>query len=188
MKKDLKVWVDLLDNHEQGTLFLQTNITYSEEIKFYTDAAGSGKCGWGCVFDDKWMYGQWPEGFVEQTPFITFLELYALVLAVVTWKDKLKTCRVVVHCDNMSVVHMVNQQMSRCQKCMALIRVLVLEQMRSNFKIGARYLSTKENSLADALSHLQVRLFRTLYPNAHPEPSQPASCLYPPSSNIWNRL
>ncbi len=53
LKKDLKVWVDLLDNHEQGTPFLQTNIMYSEEIKFYTNAVGSEKCGWGCVFDDE---------------------------------------------------------------------------------------------------------------------------------------
>lgn len=141
LKRDLRMWVKLLQDRESGTPFLHTMTETSEDLDFFTDAASSPELGWGSIFGTSWMYAQWPEGFLEKVPLIAFLELYALVLAVATWADRLLQRRVTVQCNNMS----------------------------------------------DALSRLQVKLFKKLNPHASQNASQPVSYLYPPSRDIWNR-
>ena len=55
-------------------------------------------------------------------------------------------------CDNTSAVEMINNTTSSCQNCMVLIRILVLESLKSNVRVFAKYISSKANAYSDALS------------------------------------
>ena len=64
--------------------------------------------------------------------------------------------KVLIHCDNKAVVHMINDMTSGC---MVLIRLLMLNNLRCNRKIKALYIDTKSNLLSDALSRNQMEHF-----------------------------
>ena len=62
-------------------------------------------------------------------------------------------------CDNKSVVEMINQSVSGCFRCMALIRVITWTSIRNNVRFFANYVPTKENIVVDALSRVQLDHF-----------------------------
>ena len=132
------------------------------------------------------MYGQWDEKFIrEQKPSIEYLELYALTAGVITWADQISNCLLTVHCDNIAVVHMVNNLTSGCNRCMILLRMLVLDGLRHNRKLFAVYISTKNNFLSDSLSRLKVDKFRKLaLPDVDKEPTPIAEQMLP-MSKLW---
>ncbi len=134
------------------------------------------------------MSHAWPEGFIQESQVsIAWLELYALTMAIMTWASFLTGKRVLMHCDNQSVVHMVNKQTSPASDCMFLICILVLEQMRNNFTIDTEYIRSEENEIANALSLLQLDWFWELHPSARPHPCLPPQSLCPPYTGIWNQ-
>ena len=98
----------------------------------------------------------------EKEPSIEYLELFALLAGVMNWIKLFENKRIVLFCDNQAVVHMVNTNVSKCKHCMILIRILVLESMIRNVRIYTRYVNTKDNGKADALSRLDLPRFRKL--------------------------
>ena len=158
-KADCRTWATFLGkNQPYGKMIyrpfqdLQENLD-AQVIGFFTDASAGTTRGFGCYYDKRYTYGVWENGFIdEQKPSIAFLELYALCVGVFTWTEKLAGKRLTIHCDNQSVVAMVNHTTSGCENCMWLIRELVLQGLEYNFRVFARYIDTKSNFLADALS------------------------------------
>ena len=65
----------------------------------------------------------------------------------------------------MSVVHMINNNSSKCQNCMVLMRILVLQAMIHNVKINAKHVVGETNIYADRLSRLNYKEFRKLARN-----------------------
>ena len=91
-------------------------------IGFFTDASGNFSLGFGRKFEDEWFFGQWDTLFMkENTPSIVYLELSDLTAGILIWSEKLRNKRIVVHCDNQSVVQMINNTSSSCRNCMYLI-------------------------------------------------------------------
>ena len=90
--QDCKMWLIFLDRigHEQNTLCrlmidFSPNGTNSQILSFTSDASRSKDLGMGVVFGDSWLIGKWsPQFIVQEEPSIEFLELYALVAAVIT--------------------------------------------------------------------------------------------------------
>ncbi len=186
LKLDLQMWIQLLKESSQGTPFLDTDVMYSDALDFATDASLSGELGWGCVFGMLWIYGQWPTDFIQECNLsIAWAELLALVVGVIKWSRFFRSRRIVIKCDNQSIVAMVNQQMSKCIRCMRLLRMLVLDQLKGNCKLRATYIAMKENKLTDALSQLQITKFKNLHPEAADLPSEPLSSLFPLSTTTW---
>lgn len=77
-----------------------------------------------------------------------------------------------VHCDNQSVVAMVNNSTSSCASCMELIRILVSTSMRFNCRIFGKYIKSADNTLADSLSRLDFKRFwahAPIHTKKHPE-------------------
>ena len=125
----------------------------SMDIYFYSDASASGRLGFGCIFNHSWIYGKWNERFIDECdPNIEFLELYALCAGIFMWQNELQNMRITVFCDNMAVVHMVNNMASSCKHCMNIIRLLVLNGLLYNRRIFVKYIDMKSNYLADHLS------------------------------------
>ena len=124
---DCRMWIYFLSMPNSVSLcrpFLDIlGIRTATELDFYTDASASKKKGgFGCFFSGRWNHGMWEPNFVEvHNPSIEYLELYALCVGIFTWSDHFQNQRIIIFCDNMSVVNMVNQTSSKCKNCMVLI-------------------------------------------------------------------
>ena len=153
---DLQMWHKFI---QHASIFSRLFMDYSDalcatEIDFYTDA--SGTIGFGGVCGNSWMYGSWPQNFLDQDPSIEFKELYALVAGALGWLDRFRNKRIIVFCDNQSVVAMVNSTSSSCKRCMILIRLFVLHCLKLNVRLYGRYVNTKANVRADLLSRNRI--------------------------------
>ena len=118
-------------------------------------------------------------------PSIAYLELYALTTGILIWSELLKNCRIVVNCDNQSVVDMVNSTSSNCKNCMYLIRLLALSGLVNNRRVFAKHVRTGNNGLADSLSRLDFDRFYCLAGDGiDPEPESLPEVIWP-LSKIW---
>ena len=125
----------------------------ADEIDFYTDASGSAKLGYGCFFNGHWCSGFWGEELITScSPSIEFLELFAVTVGIVLWAEALQNQRVVIFCDNKSVVEMINKTVSGCDKCMKLIRIITFMSLKHNVRFFAKYVKSADNILGDVLS------------------------------------
>ena len=191
-KKDCQVWLKFLDQDSKlGQIvtrpmidLLQPELT-SEEIFFYSDVSRSEKLGYGCLYQTNWIRGDWDKNFIQNfEPSIEYLELFALCAGLMTWQKLIKNCRITIFCDNTAVCSMVNDLTSSCRNCMVLIRMLTLNGLQFNRKVRAKYVSTKENYLADALSRNQMNCFRRLGPQMNEIPDVIHPDLWP-MEKIW---
>ena len=109
----------------QPTAFCQQfldfeGIPMADELDFYTDAAKS--FSFGGYFNRNWQHGQWNRDFIEgEDPSIAYLELFGVTAGVLSWADGFRNRGVIVFCDNMSAVQMINSSSSKCKNCMVLI-------------------------------------------------------------------
>lgn len=142
-----------------------------ETLKFYTDSSGSKGCG--VIFGSQWCYLAWPSHwFYETTKDITFLELVPIVLGVFIWAEQLYAKKLLLHIDNLSLVHIINQKSSKNNRVMVLIRALVLYTLSYNIQVRAIHVPGKNNNIADAISRFQWSRFRQLAPTADNFPCQ----------------
>ena len=190
-KLDCKVWLDFLTDKimknavSRPMVDLLAPALTSTVLNFCSDASGNKENGYGCIFNKNWIAGTWEkEFFVKEKPSIEYLELFVLVAGVLTYDTSLKDCRIIVFCDNQAVVHMVNQITSGCKNCMVLIRMLTLNGLKFNRRVSARYISTLDNDLADALSRGQMTRYRRLGPNMNKFPDKIDDRLWP-MSKLW---
>ena len=175
-RRDLKAW-QLFATHFNGKhLLLDSKWITDTALHFFTDA--SGALGFGAVFRTYWFYGPWPSCFSSFS--ITVKELFPIVLALEVWGKYVANKCLILHSDNMSVVHILNKQSSCDKTTMVLVRRLVISCMTNNVLIRAIHIPGRDNVLPDLLSRLQVARFRALAPQMAPYPTViPAALLQP---------
>ena len=165
---DLLVWRQSLlspDSHYRP--FMDVVSWNAEEINMYSDASGNYCLGFGAYCGSEWTFGQWDKEFCQWTsPSIEYLELYTVLVGVLNWIKLFQNKRIVLFCDNESVIHMINNSSSSCKCCMVLVRMLVAEGIMRNVRIFAKHVRTKENGKADALSRLDLKRFWSLAGNS----------------------
>ena len=151
------------------------------KIGFFSDASAGFTLGFGAILGKRWIPGDWGLQFIMHRPSIAYLELFALIVGILAWQSEteLKDSRVILHYDNISVVHMVNDLTSNCKNCMVLIRLLTINNLLYNRRLTAIYVNTKDNSLSDALSRNQMERFRRLGPQMNHTPDTIPDCLWP---------
>ena len=177
---DLLVWSKFLDFPSVFCRpFIDVMELDAQTIAMTSDA--SGKIGFGATCFDSWMFGEWPKEFLKQDPSIEFLELYALLAGVLTWLKRFKNKRIRLWCDNIAVVHMVNNNSSTCKDCMVLIRLLVFESLKQNSRVYANYIKSKDNGLSDSLSRMDFDRFHQLGPDMEKIATEPPSEIWP----VW---
>ena len=155
----------------------------------YSDASRNFTLGFGAYCGEEWIYSPWDFKFCSQhQPSIEYLELYTLTVGVVSWLWKFPNMRIALFCDNQAVVNMVNNNTSKCSKCMILIRIIVMESMNYNTRVFAKFVRSKDNGKSDALSRLQLGRFRKLstQDNMNTEPSQIPESMWPMRKVWWN--
>ena len=101
------------------------------------------------------------------------------------WIKLFKNHRIVLFCDNESVVSMINGSSSRCRNCMVLIRLLTAESITRNVRIFAKHVGTKANGNTDALSRLDLdRFWKLSQGTMNPLDSPIPSAIWP-MKKIW---
>ena len=160
MRDDLTMWLTFL---KHPSVFCRPFLDFSkiivaDEIEMYSDA--SGRIGMGAICGESWMQQQWPQVFIEECqPSIEYFKLYAVTAAVLAWIHRFKNSRIVLFCDNRSVVDMINVTSTSCKNCMVLIRIIVLKGLMENVRIFAKHVEGSKNVLADSLSRNKRQTF-----------------------------
>ena len=157
-------------------------------LNFYSDASAAKELGFGAIFNNKWLYAKWELGYISKfEPSIDYLELFALVCAILSWEDKkeLQHSRVVVFSDNSATVAMINSMSSSCRNCMYLLRLLTLNNLIHNRRVFAKHVWGILNDLPDALSRLQFKRFWHLAPKSMDKEPSEISAMVWPASHIW---
>ena len=190
--EDCKIWQFFFKNslHESLTWPFQDldmELT-SQTLQFYSDALASRTHGgMGAVYDDHWIIYHWGSKFIDQySPSIEFLELFALVAAVLTWTEKLSHARVRIFCDNKSVCDMINGDSTHCANSMKLIRLLTLDNLKQNRHLSVLYVKSKDNFLADPISRGSYKEFWVKAPvTMRKHLDKIPDCLLPPEKFFW---
>ena len=152
MRADLETWLEFLKNpniYARNFADFDQQHT-SKDIDMYTDATANKNLGCGGFSETNWFACQWGEKFIEDNnPSINYLELYGVTVAIFNWIHKYSNMKITLFCDNMSVVHMINNTTSKCKNCMKLIRLIILKGMKHNVKINAKHVAGKSNRYSD---------------------------------------
>ena len=150
----------------------------------YSDA--SGKLGYSAICLNSWQYAAWDNKFIKRhKPSIEYLELYALTAGVVSWIHRFKNRRIMLFCDNETVVKMIWKNTTSCKHCMKLVRIVVLYSMIHNVRVFAQHLKSAENCVADALSRLDIPKFRHLSKDKYEDNPTPTPGEMWPVCKVW---
>ena len=157
LRSDLNTWLTFLN---EPTVYCRPFIDYSvilsvDGLKLYTDALGV--VGFGGIHNGSDFFsGTWDPIFLRWAkPSIEYQELFAATVAILLWAKNYANKRVCIFVDNKSIRDMINNTSSNCKNCMVLIRLIVLECLTWNMRVFAKYIETKQNSFADALTRNQ---------------------------------
>ena len=172
MKEDLNMWLTFLNSFNGTAIMSDLDWISDESMNLYTDAAGNKTLGCGAYLNGEWIVYKWPDRWCDEIfRDITLLELVPILLAFFIWGFKLKGKKIILHCDNMSLVHILNRKSSRNKKVLILLRQLVLILLNNNIQIKAVHIASKANSICDAISRFQFSKVECLLPNlAHRVP------------------
>ena len=157
----------------------------SKILDMYSDASRNFSLGFGAYCGTEWTYGQWDSFYESVKPSIEYLELFAVTVGILNWLKLFQNTKIVLFCDNEAVVCMINNSTSSCKNCMILIRMIILESLVRNTRVYARYVSSKDNGLADSLSRLQLDHFYCLADGKMADKSTPILDMIWPISKIW---
>ena len=157
---DIGWWVQFIDEWN-GIAIIQSDIIEAEKISFFTDASFSGLGGF---FAGEWFSVGIPEGFPKVN--IAFLELLAVIAAILVWGPKLVNKQVAIRTDNSAIIDIWTKGSTKDSNIMKLVRKLFHLTVRFNINIIFKHVSGKANTYADPLSRLQVKKFLSMCPSA----------------------
>ena len=101
-------------------------------------------------------------------PFIDFdAKTVHADLAIELWSYQLRNKRVIIFCDNLSVVHMLARSTSSCPRCLRLLRVIMYSSLKYNVRYFMKHVTSKNNLLADLLSQQKIEEFKKQAPKKH---------------------
>ena len=145
---DLRWWDSFLSTFNgQCSFFDSRPIT-----DLQTDACPVGA---GAYWHGDWSY--W--NFFTDLPHlsqlhINFKECLCIVLAALRWGSQWQNRHIIVYCDNQAAVAMINKGSTGNPIMMSYLRLLFWLSASHNFRITAKYLPGKENTIADCISRL----------------------------------
>ena len=103
------------------------------------------------------MGGEWPKSAAGLS--INELELFVIAIAAKKWGPKWARKKVIATCDNMASVWTINTGSARNPAMMVAMRELFLAAARNSFEMKSKYINTKLNVMADAISRGDLERF-----------------------------
>jgi hypothetical protein len=160
-RNDILWWIDCAANWNGRSVFYEDGWLTNIDFEMYTDASGLGI---GAAFGNHWLSSAFtPE---EKSRSIAWRELFAVVVACATWGGMMSGRRLLLFCDNSSVVAIVNTGTSRCPIVMNLVRQLFNIAVHYDFDIRLKHVPGVNNVAADLLSRLEIEKFLLTFPDA----------------------
>ena len=161
-QEDITWWLLYLPSWNGISIFMDSYWSTNVDVQLFTDASDIAVAGF---FQGEWFTVSLDSRTKSMS--INWRELYAIVIAIATWGQRLKGKQILIHCDNMSICHILKKGTSKNSSLMKLVRLLFYFSAHYNIICSAEYIHTYDNCVADSLSRLQFDRFRTLVPNAH---------------------
>lgn len=165
---DIDWWWFFLPTWNGVSIMYDPHWTSDVEMDLHSDASNIAVAAY--------FAGDW---FVEMVPdlqhSINWRELYAVVLAAATFGRQWRGRRIIFHCDNQSVVYILQSGTSKSPELMKLVRLLFYLSATHQFEFTSSYINTKINAIADSLSRLDFYRFWRLVPSANPRMTMPCS-------------
>jgi hypothetical protein len=158
---DVNWWLTFCSDWNHRSVFYDDNWTHGSKLTLSTVASGIGVGG---QFGRRWFSR--PLSSFEESSSICCRELLAVVAACYCWGSLLAGRRVLLECDNESVVHCVNNGTSKCVNVMSLVRKLFFVAAIFNFDIRLIHVAGVDNVAADLLSRLKVAEFLGEFPGS----------------------
>ena len=149
-RKDLKVWWSFLCKYNGVHLMDRLGVV-GHHIEIVTDSC---KAGFGGFMGEIFLLGSFPEECAQYH--ITLLELFPIFLFVELMGESFTGQSVLFRCDNAGAVDILNNQTSRDNDIMILVRSIIAKAMVYNFMFSAVHIPGKVNCIADNLSRGQV--------------------------------
>lgn len=146
-----------------------TPLHRASALAVYTDASGGQGNGIGAFLsDERWFSIPWAEAGIVASDggCIAVLEMYAIIAAAVAFGDQFQGKIVTVHTDNTQALALVEKRTSPNMMLIDLARRLHFLEIHFDFHMKAAYVKGEDNSLADALSRLNMKKFSLIRPNA----------------------
>ena len=173
-KEDIAMWHVFVNDFNGKALILEDIWVTSDVLQMATDASGTGCAG---VLGNTWFSVEWPQSLHQHH--ISVKELFAIILACELWAYKISDKKIILLCDNIASVEVINHLRAKDTVMMRLVRRLVLCGLRNNIVFRARHVPGISNGVADALSRNQFKRAKRLQPELNELPSVvPASHIY----------
>jgi hypothetical protein len=153
VKLDLETWKWFLMQSNRKYFFLDYIWLTDEVLQLHTDASTS--IGYGAYYGTHWISGEWDDTVLNQYH-ITLLEFYPIFVSIYLWGNYLSNKCILLNCDNMAMVYILNKNTSKDKNIMTLLRKFVIICMKYNIFIRAKHIPGKLNVIADFLSRSQV--------------------------------
>ena len=138
-------WLDFLPSWSETSLILESNWTPSTNMQLLTDLSGTN--GWDAYWSGKWLRGQWSEAQLQMD--ITWKELFAVVMPVHTWEMLWQRQNILIHCDNLAVVTILESGSTCAKETMALVCLSYHFAARYNINICIVHIAGMNNVIAD---------------------------------------
>ena len=174
--QDLRVWCIFLQQFNGISLLSQVTWQHADKIHLFTDAS---KKGYAFCYGSKWFGGTWSPHFSALN--ILVLEFIPVVMCVEFFAECFSNKGLILHIDNLALVHVINNQTSKCSLTMRLLRKLVTRQLVSNISIHAVHITSRSNIIADLISRCRFEQARSLAPFLEKNPVQLKPELMPQS-------
>ena len=151
IKEDLFMWKEFLDKYNSVTVIPTREYLTSNTSHMYTDSCKKGFAG---TFDKFFVQGAfrlaWQDFSVE------VLVLNPIFLLLNMFSAQLAGKKVLFHCDNYSIVHIINKQSSKSPLIMKLLRPMVLTMLLYNIQFSSVHIPGTKNFICDTLSRFQA--------------------------------
>jgi hypothetical protein len=176
IRQDLRFWHEVLcDKDWKGeALFLDEKWIAADDLALFTDAC---LLGHGALCGQDWYGAAWTdevytlarearvcdcERHSRDGVSMPFLEAMAVVAAAATWGSRWARRRITFFCDCQPAIDAFNNRYSKSHPLLFAIRSLCFVAHRHNFTFRFRWLSSRANAFADALSRQDFARFHQL--------------------------
>lgn len=173
MRLDLAMWLRFFQDFNGVSVFQDADWSSNADLCLFTDSSAAPDKGFGAYFQGHWVCATWPDEWITNGRLadITLLELFPILVSIFIWGNHFRNKKVLLRCDNQSVVHLINSQTSKSAEVMVLVRALTLKCLQLNLTVRAEHIAGINNGIADSLSRLQFARFRELAPEAEQNPA-----------------
>ena len=154
-KKDISWWRRFIRVYN-GVTLISLSPWSSVDHVFSTDACLTGGGG---LCDDEYFHFRFPDNILELDKDINCLELLTIVIACKLSGSKWSGLRILLHCDNMVSVSVLNTGKTRCSFLADCLREIWFISSTFEFELRAVHVPGNDNRVADCLSRWHLDEF-----------------------------